>query len=190
MKSRKIAIIIAITVPVVFAVVASAGVYARFYVVNFHRIPQEGMYPGLPAGSLFFSRRNPYPSPSSVQRGDVVLFTKTMDGELYKIVWRVIGLPGDQIVIDGEKLLINGVAPKRERLRQDGDLVIYRETSGNVSYEVAYPQEADDKDQPKASLTVPKDSFYVLGDNRFNALDSRFDGPISFDSIFGKKIGN
>jgi hypothetical protein len=73
-------------------------------------------------------------------------------------------------------------------LRQEGDLIIYSETNGAASYEVAYPVDDDATDQPKASLIVPQNSFYVLGDNRFNALDSTFIGPITFDSIVEKKI--
>ncbi|HEX6188151.1 MAG TPA: signal peptidase I [Pyrinomonadaceae bacterium] len=183
---RRIAVLIAVSVLLILGLVSLVA--ARFLVFNYSRIPQDGMYPGIPKGSLVFSWRRPYQTAADVKRGDIVIFTRIQDGAEYKFIWRVMGLPGDKVEIDGESILINGLALQRKRLRQEFDLIIYSETNGASSYEVAYPVDSDPTDQPKASLIVPQNSFYVLGDNRFNALDSRFIGPITFDSIVEKKI--
>lgn len=183
---RKTVVLIAVSVLVTLGFVSLVA--ARFLVFNYSRIPQDGMYPGIPKGSLVFSWRHPYQTAAEVKRGDIIVFTRTQDGAEYKFIWRVIGLPGDKVEIDGESVLINGLPLQRKRLRQDGDVIIYSETSGAASYEVAYPVDGDTTDQPKSSLIVPQNSFYVLGDNRFNAFDSRFIGPIAFDSIVERKI--
>lgn len=183
---KKIVVLIAVSVFVTLGFVAVIA--ARLLVFDYSRIPQDGMYPGIPKGSLIFSWRSPYQTSADVKRGDIVIFTRIQDGEEYEFIWRVIGLPGDKVEIDGESVVINGQPLQRYRLRQEGDMIIHTETNGPVSYEVAYPVDGDGMDQPKASLIVPPNCFYVLGDNRFNALDSRFIGPITFDSIVGKKI--
>jgi signal peptidase I len=147
------------------------------------------MFPGVPAGSFIFFKRRPYSEVTDVRRGDVVLFDRVeRDGKQYRYVWRVIGLPGDKVEVAGESILINGKSPGRERLRQNGDMIIFSESNGEATYEVAYSQRADGKGQPTASVTVPEDHLFVLGDNRYDAVDSRYFGPIPFSSIMGKKL--
>jgi signal peptidase I len=58
---------------------------------------------------------------------------------------------------------------------------------GDASYEIALVT-SPRTPPPDVSLTVPPDQFFVMGDNRFNAVDSRYFGPISFNSIIGKKL--
>ncbi|MBC7932325.1 MAG: signal peptidase I [Rubrivivax sp.] len=165
-----------------------ALVVAKLFFISYSIVPQNGMYPGIPGGSLVFSWKRPYKQVSDVQRGDIVLFTRIENRERYSYIWRVVGLPGDKVEVDGETVSINGQAFKRERIRQDDDLVIFREVNGAANYEVAYPVNSDSSDQPKASLTVPNNELFVLGDNRFDAVDSRYFGAIKFDSIYGRKL--
>jgi type IV secretory pathway protease TraF len=56
-----------------------------------------------------------------------------------------------------------------------------------VSYEVAFDASPLDR-PPDASVKVSPDQFFVMGDNRLDAPDSRLFGPISFSSIIGKKL--
>ncbi len=39
------------------------------------------------------------------------------------------------------------------------------------------------------TLTLAEDEYYVLGDNKDDALDSRYDGPVKREHIFGKVVG-
>ena len=90
------------------------------------------------------------------------------------MIKRVIGLPGDTVSINFEThiITVNGK-------------VIFED------YEVKDPiSEAYDMSYPSATVTVPGDSVFVLGDNRNNSTDSRHNeiGFISLDEINGKAL--
>lgn len=107
---------------------------------------------------------------------------------------RAIGLPGDTIEIKNKKLFVNGdlqnepftiykdpgvypaerVAVKREdyqRLWESGKLSTLRR------------EEIGDNFGP---ITVPPDSYFVMGDNRDGSFDSRFWGPLPNRLLKGK----
>lgn len=167
------------------AIVLLVVVKAAF--VGFYRIPQNGMYPGLPAGSLVFARKRPYRAPEEVRRGEIVVFVREEGGRSYNYIWRVVGLPGDAIETAGESLVVNGRPVARERIREENGFVIYRERAGELAFEVAFNQSSQ-HEPPDAEVTVPPGHFFVMGDNRFDARDSRYFGAIPFSAILGKKL--
>lgn len=95
-----------------------------------------------------------------VKRFDIVVIH--LDEE--DIIKRVVGLPGEKIEYKDQKLYING-----EYVKED-----------------FYHEETDDFDLSKfKSKTIPKDSYFVLGDNRVESLDSRVLGFIPKKRIKG-----
>ncbi len=169
-----------------FVIIAMA-IAAKIFLIQHFRIPQNGMYPGLPVGSGFWAYKRAYTRPTQVKRGDIIVFTHLQNGRPYIYIWRVIGLPGDTIVAAGESLTVNGRPVVRERVREQEGAVIFREKIDEATFEVAFAQSPKQR-APDASLAVPADHFFVMGDNRSAAYDSRYFGPISFDSIIGKKL--
>ncbi|MBI3331604.1 signal peptidase I [Candidatus Peregrinibacteria bacterium] len=100
------------------------------------------------------------------ERGDVVVFRPPNDHEKY-YVKRVIGLPGDQVMIKSGNVYLqeDGSDEFRELSedtylndRNEGKTYRHPPGSGNTS-EVTY--------------TVPEESYFLLGDNRQGSLDSR-----------------
>ncbi len=174
-----------VRVGVIVVVVALLAI--KIFFIGVYRIPQNGMYPGLPAGSTVFAVHHPYSNVSSVKRGDIVVFIREEDGQRYNYIWRVIALPGESVVASGESLSINGAAVQRRRLRDVDGKTLYQEQIGEVSYEIAL-ETSPRYTPPDVSLTVPPGQFFVMGDNRFDARDSRYFGPIAFASIIGKKL--
>jgi signal peptidase I len=134
-----------------------------------------------------FSSKQPYARIAEVKRGDVVLFKRIQQGQTYLYVWRVIGLPGDKVLATQDTLSLNGSQVRRERLRDEGSLAVYRETIGATSYEVAFIKAPRDI-PPDTEVTVGPDELFVVGDNRYNAVDSRYFGPIKFATVIGKKL--
>ena len=168
-------------------IVVLALLALKTFFIGYYRIPQNGMYPTLPAGSLMFTIKRPYSDISSVKRGDIVVFVREQNGGRYNYIWRVIGLPGDKVETSGESLMINGQPAARERLADADGKSVFREQLGGVSYEIAFDPSAKER-PPDVSMIVPSDHVFVIGDNQFNAFDSRRFGPIPFSSIIGKKL--
>lgn len=103
---------------------------------------------------------------SEPERGDVVIF-KYPDDESQKFIKRIIGLPGEKVVIRDAKIYINdSEEPLDEPYLKDEWLV------ANDGFE----------------FQVPEDSYLVLGDNRNDSRDARFwtNTYVTKDQIIGK----
>ena len=108
------------------------------------------------------------------RRGDIIVFKYPQD-EKRDFIKRIIGTPGDQVLVRGHQVFVNG-----ERLREP-----YTKPS-----ESALPSGAPPAYCGYAyaceSTTVPPDSYFVMGDNRDNSQDSRYWGFVKRDKIKGK----
>jgi signal peptidase I len=147
--------------------------------------------PPLFSGRIFGSEPKP---------GDVVVFRLPSDDSI-DFIKRVIGLPGDRIqMIDG-LLYINGTAVKRERAddyfdRDEGPRPVrvkrWRETLPNgVSYTTLDLVDRGLYDNA-GPYHVPKDHYFMMGDNRDNSTDSRVRpeqggvGYVPFENLIGR----
>ncbi len=147
--SKKKAIIKEIVTYLIIIAVAIllAQFITRFLIIN-AEIPSSSMYPTIQKGNRLFGNRLAYIN-SDPARGDIIIFYYP-DDESEKYVKRVIGLPGETVEIHDKAVYING-----EKLDESEYLGI--ETYGNYG-----------------PYIVPEDSYFVLGDNRSDSLDSRF----------------
>ena len=107
----------------------------------------------------------------SPQREDIIVFRYPEDEEK-DFIKRIIGLPGEQITIRNKKVYINDVPLHDQNYTQRMD-------PGMIAGEIT-PR---DNFGP---ITVPQDSYFVMGDNRDQSLDSRFWGFVKIDKIKGK----
>ena len=96
----------------------------KTFFIGRYRIPQNGMYPTLPAGSSLFTYKRAYSNASSVKRGDIIVFVREENGQRYNYIWRVIALPGEKVEASGDSLVIDGQAVQRQQIREvDGQTV-------------------------------------------------------------------
>ena len=96
------------------------------------------------------------------KRGGVVVFRYPRDPRQFYIK-RVIALPGDRLAIRQGKIIIN-------------DQVLNE----------AYLDELKIGDANLEARVIPVDSYYLMGDNRSNSLDSRIFGPVERKFIVGR----
>ncbi|MHB1416215.1 MAG: signal peptidase I [Chloroflexota bacterium] len=106
------------------------------------------------------------PEPVSLQRGQVVVFYKSADHVGDPLIKRVIGLPGETVEIKDGSVLIDG-APLNEPY------------VGNL------PTPCMGSCGP---VTLAPNTFFMMGDNRPNSLDSRSFGPVPGEQIIGHVV--
>ena len=96
------------------------------------------------------------------------------------MVKRVVGLPGDTLVIQEGHVFLNGneVAPAYDTAPRWRVFV-----GGN---EVKAPSRFGESHSSYGPITLAEDSYFVLGDNRDNSKDSRFFGPVPRKVIKGR----
>lgn len=102
--------------------------------------------------------------------GDVIVFKAPPDPEK-DYIKRVIGLPGDTVMIENGNVFVNGKV-----LDQSGYLPPTVKTYGG-----SFLKEG-------ASVTVPAASYFVLGDNRGGSSDSREWGFVPLKYVIGKSL--
>lgn len=125
--------------------------------------------------------------------GDMVVYSRP-DGQIY--TFRVIGRPNDDIELIDNFVSINGKMCKTIFIKETtiDDIPIpvleYEEELPNGHKHLIYKfkQTYDSTKANIKNIVVPSDSYYLLGDNRGNAADSRYEGFISKDRIKGQII--
>lgn len=106
---------------------------------------------------------------SEIEPFDLIVF-KVADEKNY--LKRVIGIPGDTVEVSGGKLYINGVAAEEPYL-QKNRLLASRSEDAQLTEDFQ-------------AVTVPPGSYFVLGDNRLNSVDSRMIGFIKRNDVIGE----
>ena len=148
-------------------------------------IPSASMEPTLHVGDRFIVDMRTYDG-REPERGDLIVFKLPRDPAIF-YVKRIVGLPGDEVQIRDGVLYIDGepvptfdagtysdagdggrnVPMKREMLAKDHAVVVLGYRSNAIISSL----------YNTASFKVPPASYFVLGDNRENSIDSREQSP-------------
>ncbi len=126
------------------------------------------------------------------QRGDIVTLASPKDGT--RLVKRVIGLPGDEISLVGNRLAINGetldyaVIDNGSTVELGGHevtIVLAEEDLPGRSHVVTFTQGVM---SPRSfePIVVPEGQYFMMGDNRDQSLDSRVFGFVDRGDIYGR----
>ncbi len=128
------------------------------------KVPTGSMIPTIEVNDHLVINRLPYyfnePKP-----GEIVVFHQ--EDELIK---RVIGVPGDTLDIQDGDVYING------NILDEPYLAKPHSTNSFMVEDIKFP------------IQIPKDMYFLLGDNRNNSEDSRYFGMIHRDAIYAKSL--
>lgn len=136
----------------------------RYFLFQPFIVKGESMDPNFQSGDYLIVDEITYRF-SEPQRGDVIVFKYPKD-TTQKFIKRVIGLPG-------EKLLV-----------KDGQITITQGDKNFVLIEKYLPENL--KTYGDVEVTLGPDEFFVLGDNREYSYDSRAWGKVPRQDIIGK----
>jgi signal peptidase I len=171
------------------------------FVVQAFQIPSESMEKTLLVGDYLLVDKVHYGPPGMwgflmpyrpLRRGDTIVFHYPVRPADH-FVKRVIGLPGDRVRLLRKRVYVNG-QPLAE------PYVVYRRSSYE-NFRDDFPAAPGFHSDVTASwylemrrltrngeLVIPANSYFVLGDNRDNSLDSRFWGPVPVENIVGRPL--
>ena len=196
---------------VIVAVAVGLALLIQAFVVKPYRIPSRSMVPTLQVGQRVLANRidGRFGTPD---RGDVVVFRPPAgaaddtcgvkngqeylpgkpyvsgdDGALSQrmacplgtpgkyedtFIKRVIGLPGDRLKIIRGHAWINGKQLNEPYINPGGSCDVPDTESSDCTYSL--------------EITIPPDSFFMMGDNRDSSDDSRFWGPVPKGNVIGE----
>ncbi len=119
------------------------------------------------------------------ERGDIVVLFSPIDD--IRLVKRVVAVPGDDVELRDNQLFVNGKLATQSPVGDDGDSFVLDENLDGHMHKIML---SSDVGAPRSygPETVPKDHYFVLGDNRDNSNDSRFIGFIERRRIVGEAV--
>jgi signal peptidase I len=146
-----------LTLSVVIAIVIILFLYQPV------RVEGTSMMPSLVNEERIFINKFVYRF-SSIERGDTVVFQFPRDTSK-SYIKRVVGMPGDTVLIDHGTVIVNGTTLDEPYVPQEN------------RDETSYP-----------AIKVEPDCYYVLGDHRNSSNDSRSWGTVKRGFIYGKAV--
>ncbi len=135
------------------------------FIMTPHEVVGNSMHPTYKNGEFLMANKISYKF-SEPQRGDVVIFKYSDTQDFIK---RIIGIPGDKVMIKDGKIYIN------DELLDESNYLADTVISNGGSYI-----------HEGQTITVNEEQYFVCGDNRTNSSDSREFGPVDESKIKGK----
>ena len=182
--------------------------------VEAFRIPSGSMIPTLLIGDWLFVNKAAYgptipftnshlPGYSSPNHGDVVVFVSPYQADEAQIgndptptlVKRLIGMPGDTIFMRDGVVNINGI-PQRQGFAANNPKFDPNASDPLFDWQHKFELQGTRFGAPPAQpvhdnwgpLLVPKDHYFMMGDNRYCSKDSRYWGLVPKENIRGRPL--
>lgn len=191
------------------------ALFLMTFVAQAVQVPTGSMQNNIHIGDHLFVNKFVFAEPTPVlkwllpardiRRGDIIVF-KFPDDPKVNYVKRVVGLPGDKVEVRGTRVFVNDkeLPEQRVTIRLMGSEysshpeVSVAQPPAGATYRVYYDdhdhEPVDSGESSETSygvntpVVVPPNSYFALGDNRDNSLDSRFWGFVPRSNIVGRAL--
>ncbi len=192
-------------------------VFLRLTVLGNYTVPTGSMNPTILEGDKFFANKLAYGFSvkfgmkffgkpwvvktdfvrwGTPKHGDIIAFLYPVD-ESIAFTKRVVGVPGDRIMVRDKRLYLNGkelsLRPLKEKdykkykVEQLNEILFYEENLSGIKHVVQHtkrPAPLDDFPE----ITIPEGYLFAMGDNRDNSSDCREWGLLPIQNVTGKLV--
>lgn len=141
---------------IVFLIIFGIGYLFGLKGVKFYEVISRSMEPTLSAGDRVIAIK-----PEKLKRKDIVVINDP-EGKKNVLIKRIIGLPGEKIMIKKGNVYINNVKISEPYIKEKPRYVLIKK--------------------------IHKNHYFLLGDNRNDSKDSSVWGPVKKKLIIGKVI--
>ena len=149
-------------------VALSVFVVIYLFVMQPHEVKGSSMEPSFKNNEYIITDKISYRL-GEPQRGEVVIFKAPVNPDV-DYIKRIIGLPGEKIMISKGKVYINNKLLNEPYLDEITPL-----------FPGGYIEDGE-------VISIPEDHYFAMGDNRPHSSDSREFGPINKKLIIGKAV--
>lgn len=146
--------------------IGSLFIVIYLFIMQPNQVKGASMEPSFHTNEYILTSKATYKF-RSPQRGDVVVFKSPKNPDI-EYIKRIIGLPGDKIMVQNGEVYVN------DKLMNEN----YISDKTNV-WEGGFIKNS-------IPIIVPEGELFVLGDNRPRSSDSREFGPIPIESVIGQ----
>lgn len=153
---------------IVEVVVISLSIFIVVYLflMQPHQVKGSSMFPTFVDGEYLMTDKITYKR-RLPERGEVIVFKAPMN-ESIDFIKRIIGLPGDRVMVRDTHVYLNGQLLNEPYLPSE-----YVTLGGQFMPE-------------GKEIVVPPNNYITFGDNRSHSSDSREWGPVPFENIIGR----
>jgi signal peptidase I len=182
------------------AITVAIAVFVITFIVQAFQIPSQSMESTLLVGDYllvdkvhygpggFWSMLEPY---EPIRHGDIIVFKYPVNPTQH-FVKRVIGVPGDRVRLINKRVFVNGKMLTEPYVTYSRPFSEYQDNFPVVGAYDPNMEAAWGIQMRKLveghELIVPEDSYFVLGDNRDQSLDSRYWGFVPRENVVGRPL--
>lgn len=146
--------------------IGSLFIVVYLFIMQPNQVKGASMDPTFNTGDYIFTSKVTYKF-RGYNRGDVVVFKSPKNPDI-EYIKRIIGLPGDKVMVKDSEVYVNGIKLTESYISAKTNL-----------WENGFSKNGEE-------ITVPDGDLFVMGDNRPRSSDSREFGPVPEETVIGQ----
>lgn len=165
--------------------------YNKIIGVESYKIPTTSNEPTILVGDKVIGDLNAF-NTIEPNYGDIVIFQKK--DSIYPWIYRIVALPNDKLKIENNFLILNGKKCKTSFVRETKSEELYvneyeEELPNGHKHKIfTFKKPFGESENTINEIIIPENSYFLIGDNRDNAMDSRYIGTIKREEIIAKVV--